>query len=550
MKKSSFLGGAFIVTAGIIISKIIGLIYVIPFYSIIGDKGGALYGYAYAIYGIFLSLSSSGIPLAISKIVSEYNALGYYYIKEKVYKIGRYLISGIGVISFLLIMFFAEAIASFILGDLEGGNTISDVALVIRIIATALLVVPLQSVTRGYLQGHGFMAVPSMSTVIEQIVRVFVLLFGSFMAIKVFNLSLDTGVGIAVFAATVGAITSYLYIVSKITKAKKTGDLKSNEPITREEAKIKTKEIVKKLIFYALPFMLIELFKSAYSMIDTFTVVRTMVDLGFESIAEQTIGVISTWASKLTMIVISIAIGITISLTPNVASSLARNDFKDISRKVNQAIQSLLYVCTPLTFGLFFLAQGVWVVFYGYNELNVDIFRYMIFIALSFSLFTVLVNLLQSLNNTKLVILTLLGSFVGKIVLNVPSMHLMNNLSLPVYCGPIFVTILTQIVPVVFILYILKRKYDIDYMESIKGGIKIILSSGIMLVIMMIMNLIYPVDVTSRFDSIMVIIFYTILGGTVYIFTTYSSGIVKDVFGQNIINKVKKYIPFFKEKKN
>src|SRR5690554_593850 len=110
MKKSSFLGGAFIVTAGIIISKIIGLIYVIPFYSIIGDKGGALYGYAYAIYGIFLSLSSSGIPLAISKIISEYNALGYYYIKEKVYKIGRILITGVGVFSFLLIMIFAEQI--------------------------------------------------------------------------------------------------------------------------------------------------------------------------------------------------------------------------------------------------------------------------------------------------------------------------------------------------------------------------------------------------------------------------------------------------------
>lgn len=549
MKKSSFLGGAFIVTAGIIISKIIGLIYVIPFYSIIGDKGGALYGYAYAIYGIFLSLSSSGIPLAISKIISEYNALGYYYIKEKVYKIGRILITGVGVFSFLLIMIFAEQIASFILGDLEGGNTIKDVSLVIRIIATALLIVPLQSVTRGYLQGHNFMSVPSISTVIEQLVRVLVLLLGSFMVIKVFNLSLETGVGVAVFAATLGALTSYLYLVSKITKAKKTNDLKANETITRKEAKIKTKDLVKKLIFYALPFIMIELFKSAYAMIDTFTVVRTMASLGFGEVAETTIGVMSTWAPKLNMIIISIAIGITISLTPNIAASFAKNDLKDISKKVNQAIQSLLFVCVPLTLGLFFLSQSVWVIFYGYNELNIDIFKYFIFIALSFSLFTVLVNLLQSLNNTKLVILTLLGSFIGKITLNIPAMHLMDNLGLAVYYGPIFVTIITQIIPIVFILYILKRKYNIEYKTSTISATKILLSSAIMMVSMMIINLLYSAETMTRFESIFVVIIYSIIGGLIYLFVTYKNGIIKEIFGEDIIQKFIKYIPFISKNK-
>ncbi len=72
MKKSTFVKGAFITTLGIIISKILGIIYVIPFHSIIGDEGGALYGYAYTIYTLFISLASAGIPLAISKLVSEY----------------------------------------------------------------------------------------------------------------------------------------------------------------------------------------------------------------------------------------------------------------------------------------------------------------------------------------------------------------------------------------------------------------------------------------------------------------------------------------------
>ena len=71
MKKSTFIKGAFITTLGIVISKILGIVYVIPFHSVIGEDGGALYGYAYTIYLFFMSLSSAGIPLAISKIISE-----------------------------------------------------------------------------------------------------------------------------------------------------------------------------------------------------------------------------------------------------------------------------------------------------------------------------------------------------------------------------------------------------------------------------------------------------------------------------------------------
>lgn len=75
LKKSSFLEGAFIATFCIIVTKILGILYVIPFYKIIGEQGGTLYGYAYNIYNVFLILSSAGIPLAISKLTSEYNTL-------------------------------------------------------------------------------------------------------------------------------------------------------------------------------------------------------------------------------------------------------------------------------------------------------------------------------------------------------------------------------------------------------------------------------------------------------------------------------------------
>ena len=77
MKKNNFFEGSFIATLGIVVCKIIGLLYVIPFYAMISSKGATLYSFAYSIYTVFLSLSTSGIPIAMSKLVSEYNSLEY-----------------------------------------------------------------------------------------------------------------------------------------------------------------------------------------------------------------------------------------------------------------------------------------------------------------------------------------------------------------------------------------------------------------------------------------------------------------------------------------
>ena len=101
MKKNSFMQGAVFSTVAIILTKVIGILYVIPFYKIIGDQGGALYGYAYTIYSTFLSISTVGIPLAISKVVSEYNALGYTHARERVYKQGKRAIMIFALVIFL-----------------------------------------------------------------------------------------------------------------------------------------------------------------------------------------------------------------------------------------------------------------------------------------------------------------------------------------------------------------------------------------------------------------------------------------------------------------
>ncbi|MDD2435333.1 MAG: polysaccharide biosynthesis protein [Bacilli bacterium] len=535
MKKSSFIEGAMIATIGIIVCKVIGLIYVIPFYQIIGQQGGALYSYAYSIYAVFLTLSSSGIPITISKIVSEYNSLEYYHTKEKAFKIGSMIIVTIGIISFFVLMVMAPSLAKTILGELQGGNTVEGVTMVIRVVATALLVVPLLSVTRGYLQGHKYITPSSIASVIEQIIRVIVILLGSYTAIKVFHSSINTAVGIAVFGATIGALVGYIYLIFKIKKNK--NKLKRHEPISREENKITTRDIFKKIIFYALPFILIDLIKSAFSIVDTITVVSTLNDLGAGNIAETTIGVISTWATKLNLVVISIAIGLTVSLIPNIASSYVKNDMVDVNKKINQALQAMFFIVLPMVIGMNFLAEPIWVIFYEHDLLSINIFRIFIFQALTFSFFTVLITIFQTMNNTKVALLTLLFSFIAKLVFNIPSMYLCDAINIPIYIGPIATTLIVHVFAIIYLLYKLKKQYQINYKLTFERSIKIILSTAIMLVCLMITNLFVNFNTTTRLPSLVYSFIYALIGMIVYLLVTYKSELMQDIFGQRFINQ-------------
>ena len=212
MKKNNFLQGAIVATLSIVICKILGLLYVIPFYSIIGTQGGALYSYAYSIYSIFLSLSTCGIPIAVSKLVSEYNALKEYINKEVVYKIALKIMVSIGILSFIIMFVFAKSIAYMFIGNIEGGNTLNEVATAIRVVSIALLVVPQQSVIRGYLEGHGMITTTSISSVLEQFVRVIIIIVGSFITVKVLKLPINCAVYVAIFAASIAALSSYISV--------------------------------------------------------------------------------------------------------------------------------------------------------------------------------------------------------------------------------------------------------------------------------------------------------------------------------------------------
>lgn len=536
MRKRNVLQNSVIATACIIICKIIGLIYVVPFKAMVSTSAGALYSYAYNIYVIFLAISTSGVPLAISKTVSEYNSLEYYNTQEKAYRIGTKLIFLLGLICFVVMVVFADLIAALILGNSSGTNSIADVAAVIRIISLALLVVPVLSVTRGYFQGHKFIAESSISQVVEQFIRVIVILIGCIVVIKVLHLDEKIAIGIAVLSASIGALSSYLYLKYKMKKNK--SDLAINSDINENEKSITNKNIAKKIIMCALPFILVEFLKSAYATVDTVTIIRGLTGLGYSmNVAETTFSVIATWGNKLCTVVISVSIGISMSLIPSVTSDFIKGNLKKVNDQFVSSLLLLLCTTVPLTLGIFFLGDGIWTVFYGYDALSIEVFKLYIFQSITYSLFSVIISFYQSINKAKVAISALFVSFVLNAIFNIPFMHLCHYFGFGGYQGATVCTLVTQTLPCIFLIIYIKDKLNFEYSNLFKNGFKILFSSFVMMVVLYLLKLFIPTYSFGRINSLMLCALYGLIGVIVYTFMLIKTGVMNDLFGNSRIMK-------------
>lgn len=537
MKKNEFIEGALIATIAIIVSKILGVLYVIPFYNIIGENGGSLYGYAYNIYNFFLIISSAGIPLAISKITSEYNTLGKMKEKTYMFNYSKKLIRIFSIISFCICFFGANIIANAIVGDLTGGNTVSDVAFVIRCVSFAILVVPILSISRGYLQGHHYITVPSFGQVIEQFVRVLVIIIGSYVALKVFHLSTAQAVGIAVFGACAGALVSYAYLLIKTNQAK--DELFTTyEEVSKEEKKA----IFKKLIGYCIPFIVINVANSIYNTVDMILVIKGLNWIGYPAQDIETISsVFTTWGSKLVSVVTAIATGLVISLIPTIVESYTKKDMKEVNIQFNKTLQVLLYVILPLSIFLSIFSKQVWTIFYGESFYGPLIFKYTILLAILDSAYIMICSALQGLSKTKLIYISCATGLITKTILDIPLIFLFNKMGIYPFYGAILATTIGYLLSLAIPLYTLKHKYNFNYTDTIKSIPKLIVTIVILVIICIVLRSIVFNHVTGKLPELIALAIIGILSLIIYYLL--NKDLLNKLIGDKFINK-------FKRKKN
>lgn len=537
LRKTSFLEGAFFATLCIIISKILGVIYVIPFYKVIGEQGGTLYGYAYNIYNVFLTISTAGIPLAISKLTSEYNTLNMHDKKTRMYNLATKAIIFFSITAFLICFIFAPQLSNIIIGELEGGNTIKDVTFVIRLISFALLIIPFLSIERGYLQGHRYIKEPSISQVIEQIVRIAIILLGSYLCVYIFKLPTRHAVGISVFAAALGGISAYIYLNNIVKRNKNQIGLNIIPKTTKDE----DKEIIKKIIFYSIPFIIINLANTLYTSTDMVLVIRTLPKLGFAATDTEFISsVFTTWGVKFNTIITSISTGLIISLIPNMVKDYTEKNMDAVNNNFNKCLKIILLIIAPLSIFLSGMSNSVWNLFYGANEYGQMIIKYTIIVTIFDCMYMVNNSLLQSLNKPKIIYSSVILGLLTNLILDIPLMNLFYKLNLPAYYGAITATLLGFLVSNGLSIVYLKKELQFNYKETIKTIPRFIISIIILILLILGFNKILPTNSQSKLIQLFNLVITGIVCGSIYLIINFKH--IKKLLPAKITNKIENLI--------
>lgn len=203
-KQSTFFGGAAILAVGILVVKLIGMFYKIPLVNIIGQQGTADFNNAYNIYAVLLTVSTAGLPVAVSKLVSEANALKRYNQVRSIFRLALGLFLLLGVLSFGVMYFRADWLAG-LMHD-------SKAAMGIRALAPAVVCVGCLAAFRGYSQGHSNMAPTSISQIIEALCKLIIGLALAYWLVQAGQPSEVAAAG-AIVGVTVGTVVAMGYMV-------------------------------------------------------------------------------------------------------------------------------------------------------------------------------------------------------------------------------------------------------------------------------------------------------------------------------------------------
>ncbi len=202
-KKNSFFGGAAILTASVIVVKLIGALYKIPLGGILSDAGFADFNTAYNIYSLLIIISTGGLPVALSKMVSEANAVGRGNQVKKVFSLALATFCVLGTISFCIMAFFPHQLAE-LMRD-------SHAAYSILALAPAVFFICPLSAFRGYFQGHALMTPTAVSQVIEALCKLAVGLVLASLFIKQ-DLGESVAAAGAILGVSVGCMLGALYV--------------------------------------------------------------------------------------------------------------------------------------------------------------------------------------------------------------------------------------------------------------------------------------------------------------------------------------------------
>jgi stage V sporulation protein B len=363
--KSSFVRQAAILAAASLFARFIGFLYRLPLTDLIGDRGNAIYAAGYNIYTFALIMTTSSVPAAVAKMVSERLARKEYGGAREVFKAAMLVSLVLGGVGALLIWVFAPQLARL------GGYPESVYA--IRTLAPTIFIGSIAASDRGYFQGMGHMLHTALSQVADQIFNAVFSIWLAYLFFDAARIELaaaggTAGTGVGVVAGLLVILIIYL-IASKRLRARADEDTQPRE---------KRSKLIKELLRTALPVTMGMAVFSMVSIIDMAMVAERLAASGaftYERIQEL-YGQLTGKYILLTTLPVSLSTAMAVAVIPAMAGSRALGDKREMRRSANRALRLSMMISIPAAVGLGVLAQPILTLLFPAHTEGAVLLRY------------------------------------------------------------------------------------------------------------------------------------------------------------------------------
>jgi len=401
-KKQAFMKGALILMIANIVVKVIGAAFKIPLTYLLGEEGMALFSTSYTMYTWLFIIATAGLPVAISRMISEARIKGNHKEVKRIFDVSRKLLVAIGICGTLVLFFGAELFAGLLKNP--------DAALGIKAISPAVLFVALMSAYRGFFQGHQDMVPTAFSEVSEAVGK---LLIGFVCAYLFMKSGVEYSAAGAVFGVAMGGLLGFITLFSVYTLKKRKNKENQSLGISRSNG-----TILKELVKIAVPITLGASVFSLTTLIDTAMIMHNLQSSGFSyAEAKHLYGSYTGYAVPLFNLPPTLISAITVSLVPAVAAAVADGDMKLARQTAGNSISITTLFALPCSVGMAIFSTPI--LDLVYNNTNATKTLGVLGYAIVFVSLVMVTNaILQSVGKEKVPVINMLIGGVVKIIVN------------------------------------------------------------------------------------------------------------------------------------
>ena len=523
--KQSILLGSLTSTFGIFVTKILGLLYTTPLKDYAGSLNLSFYNHAYTYYDYLLKICSGGIPFAIASLVAIYVAKKDYASAKYVKKIGMSITLGLTMLSVIVFFFLVGPLSRQVLGAKASAEDITKMMNVFYILIACVAVVPFLSAIRGYYQGLKRLDIYSSSNILEQFVRVTIIIVDGFILVKLLNFDSVYAIYTAIAAACIAAIIALIYI--KVSTKK--DDREFEECLAlQENIDVKKKEIVIQMLQAGIPYLLVNLIGQLNPIINSFFYTDYVTSIGETYEYGAITLVIFSCCGKITAIPQVLSQGFSAGLIPYMSEVL--DDKEKVNEYINKILNSVLYLLIPIVIFLVFFAKDAYYILFGTEEVGMNVVQsVMIWVSILGFFYTVaptMSAIMVTVKQRKISIIILTISVIIKYITFFPCVRLWKVLGIPIS------SIIASLFVVVSYLIVLKNKFNLKLKNTLIRSLKVLIISIISVlpsfIIMLAIGFNYIGGTTSRILDLAISGVLGVLFLIIYYFITYKTSIIKE----------------------